>query len=572
MVAAVVAAGAVFRGEGSVPPVFAALVLLVWIALRLGTVGVGVAGAGISCLIAAAVASGGVPFAGAAGPSSTAWIYLKLGLGFVIFVMLLLAVEIREREAALSAAETAGLRAVQATERLELLGREQDARLRAERAQQRLTVLARASAALAGADEEDDLLAGLTDVLVRHVCDRASVLLPGEHGALSRAYVLTATASDAPGTARRVQPTPSERDLADPRHAAWTTLTTTLEDDPEQLAGYLVEAGAGEPAFSGRDLPVGLLCAPVVARGLPIGVLALWRFAGRPVFVDEDVELADDLGHRLGTALDALRTLAEHRRIAQRLQSALLPGELPVVAGVELAARYVAADRHAEVGGDFYDAVAVAPGRLVLAIGDVAGRGVDAAAVTGLARATLRAVAGQLSPVEALTRLNAVLLQRAEVGERFLTAAHAWLRVDADGGGEVQVALGGHPPPLLLTRSGEVRPLGTAGTLLGAFADIEIASVRLSMELGDTIVFYTDGVIEARGETGLLGEEGLAAVLSGCAGRSADEVAGRLMDAVTTFAAAAAADDVAVLVARLSGAQEEGSGLVTTSSATSSVS
>ena len=197
-----------------------------------------------------------------------------------------------------------------------------------------------------------------------------------------------------------------------------------------------------------------------------------------------------------------------------------------------------------DVGGDFYD-VFERDGEWVLVIGDVCGRGAEAAALTSLARHTIRAQAQHLkTPSSILWALHEAVVADSGDDSRFLTAGCVVLR-----GEELTAALGGHPPALLLRADGRVEELETTGSLLGLPETTTISDVGGRLGAGDALVLYTDGVIEARRGGELFGEERLRSLLSGLAGSAADRIAGAIQDAAIDFGGSAE-DDLAVLVLR----------------------
>lgn len=435
-----------------------------------------------------------------------------------------------------------------ALHRARLFDAERAARAEAEEAQARLSLLADASALLAEATDEQQLMTRLADLLASGYADWCSVLLPDEQNRLNR-WAVRAADPRMGGLASALErhPLVASRD-DDPRVSAWRT------GRPARV-GHLV----GSSFFSAvpdadlaarlRDVPIGAgLAVPLVARGERLGVLSVLRHEDRPAFSPADEQMLADLGRRAGTALDSLRVLAAQTRVAARLQETLLPSQLPAIDGMELAARYLAAEQAAEVGGDFYDAFPLADGEYALVIGDVSGRGVDAAGLTGLARSTLRALGADLSPAAALTRLNEVLNSRVGT-ERFLTAAYLRLRPLAHGA-DLTVAVAGHPLPLVLRVDGTVEPVGEPGTLLGVFDDVSLAEHTVHLAPGDSAFLYTDGVIEAHGPAGLYGEERLVELLADTAGQPADVIAARVAQAILAYRTGGA-DDLAVLVLRL---------------------
>jgi serine phosphatase RsbU (regulator of sigma subunit) len=236
--------------------------------------------------------------------------------------------------------------------------------------------------------------------------------------------------------------------------------------------------------------------------------------------------------------------------VARSLQQSLLPPALVEVPGVELAARYISA-ADGIVGGDFYDAFATVDGEWALVVGDVCGKGAEAAAVTALARHTLRATALRTSrPDDVLLALNEALL-RAQLDHRFCTVAYLRLLARADGEVQVTVATGGHPLPILVRADGRVASLGRPGELLGIFAAPRIGQAAATLFPGDVLVLYTDGVIEASRARDAFGPGRLAALLADCAGRDAPSVAAAIEAEVLRVQHGRVRDDVAVLVVRV---------------------
>ena len=289
--------------------------------------------------------------------------------------------------------------------------------------------------------------------------------------------------------------------------------------------------------------------APVPAADRELaGVLYLGH--PRPhAFGAEAESLAAGLCTHLGAAIAHAEVAAERDRVASALEATLLPPVLPRIPGVDLATRYRAAGR-SDVGGDFYDAFPLGGDQWAVVLGDVSGSGPDAAAVTGVARYSIRAIAPAVaSPAEVLGRLNETLLRQA-VGDRFLTAVLVRLtatedRVDAE------LAGGGHPPAMVLHDDESVTVLDRApGMLLGMLPGTNFHDVSVSLDRGDALVLYTDGVVEARNAAGdQFGQDRLVALLSTCAGRSAAGIARRI-ELATLAHSPDLSDDMAVVVVR----------------------
>jgi PAS domain S-box-containing protein len=291
---------------------------------------------------------------------------------------------------------------------------------------------------------------------------------------------------------------------------------------------------------------------PLRARGVVRGVIAL-GFCSLPEHErPELVRLCGDVGRRAAFALETARLHDERAAVARTLQRALMPPALPDVPGVELAARYLAAGEATEVGGDFYDCFATGDGEWAAVIGDVCGRGAAAAAITALARHTIRAaVVHDPRPAAVLHELNAALLRHDSEGDfRFCTVLYVRLRPSLDGM-EACVATAGHPLPLVLRASGHVDVAGSAGTLLGVIAEPQIAEETVRLRSGDALVLFTDGVIEATPAHGAFGPEQLAGFLGACAGKDAGRIAASIERRVLEHQHGRLRDDVALVVLRV---------------------
>ena len=238
--------------------------------------------------------------------------------------------------------------------------------------------------------------------------------------------------------------------------------------------------------------------------------------------------------------------------LARTLQESLLPPHLPDVPGIEVAARHLPAGHGGELVGDFYDVFQT--GRLTWAVvmGDVCGKGVEAAKVTALARYTLRAAAiGHRRPRQVLALLNEALLLQHPDSERFVTAVYATLQ-QRRGGVTATVSAAGHPTPLLRTPGGGVTAVEAPGTVLGLFDHPSLTEQSLDLAPGDALVLYTDGVLEARRGREQFGDARLHALLAGAPdGASAAELAAAVEQDVLAFGGPVPADDTAVLVVRI---------------------
>ncbi len=254
-------------------------------------------------------------------------------------------------------------------------------------------------------------------------------------------------------------------------------------------------------------------------------------------------------------AQEALEAGERFAALARTLQESLLPPHLPDVPGLEIAARYHPAGHGIEVVGDFYDVFQTGSHTWAAVIGDVCGKGVEAAKITALARYTIRAAAiGHRAPSGVLRLLNEAMLRQHPDSERFLTAAYVNLhrfeqRVQAI------VSLAGHPSALLRRADGTVEEVGQSGAILGSFGQVELTDTAVDLHPGDALVLYTDGVLEARHRHGaqLYGEQRLHALLTQTSTDTctAAELCQRLEADVLSFTGGDLADDTAILAIRV---------------------
>jgi PAS domain S-box-containing protein len=395
-----------------------------------------------------------------------------------------------------------------------------------ERLLHRSALLAEASALFDRSLDEERTLRRVAALCVRDLSDTCLVVLGAPPAGVRRAIA----------AARR-----PERERA--------------QDVEDALAGKLPSAvldvlRTGSSTVVQHHDGGGMLVVPLSARGRVLGALAAGFDRLAMSRRDEEITLLEDLGRRAALALDNARLYAERTATARTLQRSLLPPELPAIPGAEIAARYLAAGSGNEVGGDFYDCFATGGGDWALLIGDVCGKGAEAAAVTALARYTLRAaVLHSREPARVLTELNEALL-RQEMDYRFCTVLYASVTPRA-GGLDVVLATGGHPLPLLLRAGGSVETVGSPGTLLGIVEQPDISSEQVSLAEGDSLVLFTDGVVEASPSDDALGPSVLASHLADLSGRDAARIAEAIERKALDVQGGHLRDDVAVLVLRV---------------------
>jgi len=322
-------------------------------------------------------------------------------------------------------------------------------------------------------------------------------------------------------------------------------------------ARVVLHLGLEEPLLVSNGAPAGAgaagLRAPLRGRGgEPLGQIHL---AGKRAgaFTDNDEAILVQLAEMASVAIENARLYEREHAIAQTLQRSFLPARLPTVPGADVASRYRPAGEGIEVGGDFYDVFHVDGDRWALVIGDVCGKGAPAAAVTALARYTVRAAALTVRrPSDILRVVNEAILRQSG-SPRHCTVACGILDLGRRPAA-LELSLGGHAPPLVLGPDGIVREVGEIGTLLGVVSDPGLHDDRVAVETGERIVLYTDGVTDAAAPDRAWAAGDVARVLAGLAGADADAGAGAGtlaggLEAAVLEVAPRPRDDIAILVA-----------------------
>lgn len=424
--------------------------------------------------------------------------------------------------------------------------------LEREASQRRLAFLAQATSVLAQSLDYETTLSRLARLAVPFLADWCGVDVVEDDHSIRRVAVAYADPDQADAARRLSTPPDPSWHIGIPK----VIRTGVPQVFPRLDLSTLTELANGPPRLDlYREIGIhSLVVMPLIARGRTLG--AIWfAMAETPhEYGPVDIDLAQELARRAALAVDNARLFRERDRVAEALQKMLLPPELPTIPGLELAAEYAtAAGEDRAIGGDFYDAYSTGSGTWHVVIGDVCGKGPEAAALTGLARHTLRAAAMQESdPSDILSVLNEAILN-ADVGERFCTAVYVRVEpADRDGDGLVhlRLACGGHPLPLVLRGDGTVEPVGEPGMLVGALPDLDLADVDVALAPGDAVVLCTDGVAEATGKRGFFGNDRLRDLIAMCAGLDAAAVAGTLLREVLAFQDSAPRDDVAIVVLR----------------------
>jgi serine phosphatase RsbU (regulator of sigma subunit) len=346
------------------------------------------------------------------------------------------------------------------------------------------------------------------------------------------------------------------------------------EDRPETLAGHPVAQAlldrtshvlrdvADAPALGAAIQTAGILpgqeeparsatVVPMVARGRMIGVMSFVH-AGRPQ--PGQLRVLEDLTGRAALAYDNARLYAERARVAQTLRRSLMPAALPKVPGLELDCYFRPMGAGNEVGGDFYDVFEDRDG-CWLVVGDVCGKGAEAAVITAFLRHTTVAYAREGSgPAVVLGRVNEAMLAQDFEG-RFATAILARLEFVPEGIA-VTVAAAGHPPALVSRVSGPTAEFGTQGTLLGVFPDARIEETTTLLGEGDSLALYTDGLSEAHAPARMLDPDEMLAALSRTPPESAQETITALVGLLDL--SQGARDDIAILAVKVGAVQARG--------------
>ena len=413
--------------------------------------------------------------------------------------------------------------------------------------------MAEASRVLASSMDYSETLQEVARLAVPQIADWCGVDVLGESGEIERVAVHHSDPSKielAERLDRDYRPT-----LADPAGVPEVIRTGEAriytDIDPDALAAYAREDAHLQLL---REIEAtAVIIVPLAAPTRTLGAITLVSSVSSRRLTEADLGLAIRLGRRAGTAVENARLYTERTRIAHTLQRSLLPESLAEIPGVEVQTLYAAAGELNEVGGDFYDVFDYGEGRTMLVIGDVCGKGPRAAGVTALARHTLRAAAiDGHSPSEMLAILHQALL-RQPPGADMCTVCLIVLTRDERHEVRLTIALAGHPPPLLISPHGDVAQIGQSGTILGVVDPLSICESELALGAGETLLLYTDGVIEAGRPDRLLGEEGLLELCTAAPGLSLTEFLAQIERAARDRAQVRLRDDIALLALRIEG-------------------
>jgi serine phosphatase RsbU (regulator of sigma subunit)/PAS domain-containing protein len=407
--------------------------------------------------------------------------------------------------------------------------------------------LAEAGKVLAGSLDYQETLAAVARLAVPDIADwcGVDVLLDGAVQRVAVTHVDPAKVEFAISMAARYPPDP-----ASPT-GVYAILRSGKSELYPEITDELLVAGAQDEEHLALLRGVGMCSAmavPMVLRGEVLGVISFVSAEAGHSYGAADLELAKALASRAAAAVENSRLYEASSTIARTLQASLLPPALPDVPGFELAAEYRAAGHGFEVGGDFYDVFNTAEDQWYAVIGDVCGKGAEAAAVTAMARYTIRAAAvRRRSPAAILRLLGEAMLRQEEDDQtgRFCTIACLHLDLSRTPA-RATVACGGHPLPAVLRADGSVEWLGAAGTLLGLVDRPDLQDRGGDLHPGDTVLLYTDGLTEAGAPEHVWAPETLEEVLSEAAGQPPQAVVDHAVQAALG-AQPEPRDDIALL-------------------------
>jgi PAS domain S-box-containing protein len=424
------------------------------------------------------------------------------------------------------------------------------ARSDAERARERMAFLARAGREMAASLDWETTLRAVVRSAVPAVADWSSLTVVAPDGRLR----VVAVAHEDPERER----------------LAWE-LVERYPASPDAPAGLPLAIRTGEPQLVADITPETVRAAALDAEHLRlleslnvrhtaiaplrtpagvIGAISLVLGDSDRRFTPDDLELLTSLAARAALHIQNARLYAERSHIARTLEAGLAPRALPAVEGAEIAARFLPAGHENMVGGDFYDVFASGDRVWTAIVGDVSGKGPEAAAITALARHTLRTTSMLYDdPAANLALLNRAMLRDTPTRD-FCTVLYARL-CPGEAGIDVRFSNAGHPPPLLLRVDGTVESVEDGrGPLVGAFADTRFAEGTLEVRPGELLLLYTDGVTEVRTSDVGLGERALRETLAASAGASADAVVDAVAQRAVELQGGAQRDDIALVAIR----------------------
>ncbi|HEU4811897.1 MAG TPA: SpoIIE family protein phosphatase [Nocardioides sp.] len=405
----------------------------------------------------------------------------------------------------------------------------------------RLVFLADASTELASSLDYQSTLAKVARLAVPSLADWCAidVVDDGRLRRLAVEHVDPAKVQLAQDLAERYPTDP------DASTGAWHVMRTGESELYAVITDEMILAGAKDEEHLRimRDLHLrSALTVPLVARGRVLGVITWVSAESERTYTADDLALAEDLAKRAAIAIDNSELHSETLAAAIELQHSVLPQVMPTVEGWDVAHHYSPSGR-TEVGGDFYDAIPLADGRMVVFVGDVMGRGVTAAAAMAQMRSAVRAYAA-VDPTPAVVMRKLDLMFTQYPSDQLVTLVYLVVDPTRD---EIVVSNAGHPPPVLLRADGATEQLPLAeGCPLGVVPQ-KRTQLRVPFRAGDTVLAFTDGLIERRDEDI---DQGQARILRELASLAQPVLAAGLTEIVTRLHDTLRDDDIAALAAR----------------------
>jgi PAS domain S-box-containing protein len=414
-----------------------------------------------------------------------------------------------------------------------------------EESNQRLAFLSNASRVLAGSLDYHATLDQITRLTVPKIADwcAVDVVEEGTIRLLAAAHVEPSKVELAHELRRRYPPHPDETG------GLPKVLRTGVSELYSEIDDSILAAEAKDAEHLEILRGLGMASAmivPLTAKGQVIGTLSLVSAESGRTYGPDDVVFAEEVARRAALAIENARLYEQQSHIARTLQRSLLPASLPLIPQLDVATSYRPAAEGTEVGGDFYD-LFPSSGGWGLMIGDVSGKGVEAAAVTALTRYTVRTAAiYKVRPKDVLAVLNNAMLDQLPE-DRYCTIAYGTLQLNGHEA-RLWMACAGHPPPLILRVDGEVDDACAPGGLLGLFPEPEIEDTEALLRAGDLLLLYTDGVIESWEENG---DDALKANLRAALGLSAAETIASIEHEALAATSGAHRDDFALVAIKL---------------------
>lgn len=416
-----------------------------------------------------------------------------------------------------------------------------------KRAEVQTSFLSRTSEILASSLDYEETLRNVAWLAVPELADWCAVELVDEQG-VRQQVVAAHRDPEKLELAERLRQH-SDTDRIDPEQGLGLVLTTGQPQLVPEILPEMLQGAARDEEHLRLLLELDMRSVLIVPMGTGsriLGAMTLVNAESGRRFGEADVRFAEQIATRAAVAVENSRLYTQRSQIAMTLQQSLLPEALPEIEGWDIASLYRPASvgGAVEVGGDFYDAFR-SNGSWVMLIGDVTGKGVEAAAMTSLVRHGARFVGEHLpDPAQILARLDSALRQQSALS----LCSALCLRIDGD---RICLASAGHPLPLIVTDDG-VRTVGASGSVLGAFADSEWPTTEFVLRPDEVLLLYTDGVTDTVGSSERFGEQRLHKTMAECGPLASDELLNCLDKSLSGFQVGPQADDTAALALRLS--------------------